>query len=394
MKPELRTTSSAAVGDWGRYGTMLNRIDFTVPLQHDVDISAGASGASHLVGLLSLATALPPYVVGQEEAAAMAQLLFTDLFERSPSMASVFANTGIRERHVARPVAWYLEPRGWPERTAVYMEEGSRLFVEAANKALDAAGCVANDVDVVVFISSTGIATPSLDAVVHRQMGFRPDIERVPVFGLGCAGGVSGLAIASRMAAARPGSTVLMVSLELCSLAFRSDLLDKTNVISTALFGDGAAACVLRSGQAGIAMIDGAGEHLWPDTLGIMGWNMDPVGFGVLLAPDLPAFAATNLGPAVEGVLARIGLGTADIGRFICHPGGAKVVTAIERSLELNQGSLDHERTVLSDFGNMSAPTVLFVLARAVAEGLPKRTALLAMGPGFSASCVSLVRAT
>ncbi|PTE11298.1 type III polyketide synthase [Mesorhizobium helmanticense] len=373
---------------------MLNRIDFTAPLQHDVDISAGVSGASHLVGLLSLATALPPYVVGQEEVAAMAQLLFTDLFERSPSMASVFANTGIRKRHVARPVAWYLEPRGWPERTAVYVEEGSRLFVEAANKALDAAGCVANDVDVVVFISSTGIATPSLDAVVHRQMGFRPDIERVPVFGLGCAGGVSGLAIASRMAAARPGSTVLMVSLELCSLAFRSDLVDKTNVISTALFGDGAAACVLRSGQAGIAMIDGAGEHLWPDTLGIMGWNMDPVGFGVLLAPNLPAFATTNLGPAVEGVLARIGLGTADIGRFICHPGGAKVVTAIERSLELNQGSLDHERTVLSDFGNMSAPTVLFVLARAIAEGLPKRTALLAMGPGFSASCVSLVRAT
>ena len=371
---------------------MLDRIDLTLPLQHDVGISAGASGASHLVGLLSLATAVPPNVVGQEEAAAMAQLLFTDLFERSPSMASVFANTGIRKRHVARPVSWYLEPRGWPERTAAYVEEGSRLFVEVASEALDAAGCAASDVDVVVFISSTGIATPSLDAVVHRQMGFRRDIERVPVFGLGCAGGVSGLAIASRIAAARPGSTVLMVSLELCSLAFRSDLLDKINVISTALFGDGAAACVLRSGEAGIAMIDGAGEHLWPDTLGIMGWSMDPVGFGVLLAPDLPTFAAANLGPAVEDILAGIGLGTADIERFICHPGGAKVVTAIEHSLELQRGSLDHERTVLGDFGNMSAPTVLFVLGRAIAEGLPKRTALLAMGPGFTASCVSLVR--
>jgi alkylresorcinol/alkylpyrone synthase len=374
---------------------MLNRIEITenLPVQYAVDISAGAPGTSQLVGLLSLATAVPPHVVGQEEAAALAQLLFKDLFERSPSMASVFANTGIRKRHVAQPVSWYLEQQGWPERTAAYVEQGSRLFVEAASKALAAARCMANDVDVVVFISSTGIATPSLDAVVHRQMGFRPDIERVPVFGLGCAGGVSGLAIASRMAAARPGSTVLMVSLELCSLAFRSDLLDKTNVISTALFGDGAAACVLRSGEAGIATIDGAGEYLWPDTLGIMGWSMDPVGFGVLLAPDLPAFAAANLGRAVEDVLARIGLDMADIERFICHPGGTKVVTAIEHSLELNHGSLDHERTVLSDFGNMSAPTVLFVLGRAIAMGLPRRTALLAMGPGFTASCVSLVRA-
>jgi alkylresorcinol/alkylpyrone synthase len=308
-------------------------------------------------------------------------------------MSGIFASTGIRQRHAARPLDWYLEPRGWPERTAVYMEAGSTLFVEVARRALDAAGCTAADVDAVVFVSTSGIATPSIEAVVHERMGFRPDVERVPVFGLGCAGGVTGLAVAARLARARPGSTVLMVTVELSTLAFRLDRPDKANLISTALFGDGAAACVLRTGGDGIAEIEGAGEHLWPDTLGIMGWNIDPVGFGVVLVPDVPSFAATNLKPAVTGILGRIGLAPEDVGRFVCHPGGTKVVAAIERAFGLDQGSLDHERGVLAEFGNMSAPTVLFIFERVIAEGLPERATLVSMGPGFTASCVSLARA-
>ena len=124
-----------------------------------------------------------------------------------------------------------------------------------------------------------------------------------------------------------------------------------------------------------------------------MGWSMDPVGFGVILVPDVPSFAATNLRPAVEGILGRIGLSIEDIGRFVCHPGGTKVVAAIERSFSLPQGSLDHERGVLADYGNMSAPTVLFILDRVLKEGLPERATLVSMGPGFTASCVSLARA-
>lgn len=343
--------------------------------------------------LLSLATAVPEHVLVQSDVATQMHRFFADIFANSETMGGIFASTGIRQRYAARPLDWYLEPRGWPERTAVYMETGCALFVEVARRALDGAGCTAADVDTIVFISTSGIATPSIDAVVHECMGFRPDVERVPVFGLGCAGGVTGLAVAARLAQARPGSTVLMVTVELSTLAFRLDRPDKANLISTALFGDGAAACVLRTGEDGIALVEGAGEHLWPDTLGIMGWSIDPVGFGVVLVPDVPSFAATNLKPAVTNILGRIGLTLEDIGRFVCHPGGTKVVAAIERSFGLDQGSLDHERGVLAEFGNMSAPTVLFIFERVIADGLPERATLVSMGPGFTASCVSLARA-
>ena len=374
---------------------MLNTTESISAVPHSFIRTAphGAAGRPHPAGLLSLATAVPPHRISQAEAAETMHHIFADIFANSETMSGVFASTGIRHRYAARPLDWYLQPMGWPERTEVYVEEGTRLFIEVANKALDAAGVRPDEVDAVVFVSTSGIATPSLDAVVHKQMGFRSDIERVPVFGLGCAGGVTGLAIAARIAEAQPGATVLMVTVELSTLSFRLDRPDKASLISTALFGDGAAACVLRAGETGLAVIEGAGEHLWPDTLGIMGWSMDPVGFGVILVPDVPSFAATNLRPAVEGILGRIGLSVEDIGRFVCHPGGTKVVAAIERSFSLPQGSLDHERGVLADYGNMSAPTVLFILQRVLEDGLPERATLVSMGPGFTASCVSLARA-
>lgn len=374
---------------------MLRTVEASRPASapHDTNGPRSTANYRNPPGLLSIATAVPPHKIVQADAAAAIHHIFSDIFSRSEKMAGVFASTGIRQRYAARPLDWYLTPQGWPERTAVYVEEGSRLFIDVAAKALAAANCTAQEIDVVVFVSSSGIATPSLDAVVHERMGFRPDIQRVPVFGLGCAGGATGLAVAARLAAAQPGATVLMVTVELSTLSFRLDRPDKASFISSALFGDGAAACVLRSGEPGLAVIEGAGEHLWPDTLGIMGWSIDPVGFGVLLVPDVPSFAAANLRPAVEGILARIGLEVDDIGRFVCHPGGTKVVAAIERSFGLDQGSLDHERGVLADFGNMSAPTVLFILERVIAQGLPDRAALVSMGPGFTASCVSLTQA-
>ena len=188
----------------------------------------------------------------------------------------MFENSGIRQRFTVRPLEWYLEPLGWPERNAAYLEGASQLFFDAAQKALDAAGVRAADVDTVVTVSSTGIATPSLEARVAGRIGFRPDVERVPVFGLGCAGGVSGISIGARLAQSRPGSLVLVVAVELCTLAFRLDKLTKENIVATALFGDGAAACVLRAGETGIATVEMSGQHTWPDTLDIMGWDVDP----------------------------------------------------------------------------------------------------------------------
>jgi alkylresorcinol/alkylpyrone synthase len=221
-------------------------------------------------------------------------------------------------------------------------------------------------------------------------MGFRSDVMRVPVFGLGCAGGTSGLSIASRLAQARPGSNVLLVTIELCSLALRHDELTKANIIAISLFGDGAAAVVLRAGDGGATQIENAGEHLWPDTLGIMGWSVDPEGFGVIFRRTIPDFVKAHLNPAVVQILARMQLSMAHIGRFICHPGGAKVVSALESALALDQGTLDCERQVIADYGNMSSPTILFVLEQVRAKGLPARSLLTALGPGFTASCVAL----
>ncbi len=342
------------------------------------------------VKLLSVASAVPPHCIEQRHAAAAAHRGFATRFREYERLARVFETSGIIRRYTVRPLEWYFEPLGWPERSEAYLDGGARLFIDAATRALDAAGLTAEDVDTVVTISSTGIATPSFEAHVAGRMGFRPDIERVPVFGLGCAGGVSGLSIASRLAQSRPGSVVLLVAIELCSLAFRLDTLTKANIVATALFGDGAAACVLQSGEAGIAAIEMSGQHSWPDTLEIMGWSIDPQGFGVIFDRDIPPFAEANMAPAVAGILDRAGLGLSDIDRFAFHPGGTKVVNALEQAFSLGQGSLIHERDVLAEYGNMSAPTALFVLERVIRDGLAPRTLLTAMGPGFTASCVSL----
>ncbi|MGG7576405.1 type III polyketide synthase [Rhizobium sp. Nf11,1] len=345
------------------------------------------------VSLVSLATATPEHVIFQNQAAEASARLFADRYEDFHHLARVFDSAGINKRHAARPLAWFDETHGWQDRMQAYGEVAGALFVEAASAALRRADLGACHVDCIVTVSSTGFTTPSLDAQLSRSMGFRADIERVPVFGLGCAAGVSGFAIAARLARSRPGAVVLFVSIELCTLAFRLDELTRPNIIATALFADGAAACVLRAGEGGLAEVESTGEHLFPDTLDIMGWKIDDGGFGIVLAQSLPPFAERELAPAVAAILARNGLRPADIDRFICHPGGMKVLAAMESALSLTPGTLDHERAVLAEYGNMSSPTVLFVLERAIRAGLPDRAAMVAMGPGFSASCVTLRRA-
>jgi alkylresorcinol/alkylpyrone synthase len=340
--------------------------------------------------MVSLATVVPPYVFLQKDVLAAAWDVFGTRFPQFETLSSVFSNTGIVKRHGVKPFDWYLERRGWPERTEAFLEGAEALFVDAAGKALRSANLAAGDIDTIVTVCSTGIATPSLEARAFGRMGFRSDVTRVPVFGLGCAGGVSGLSIASRLAQARPGANVLLLTVELCSLALRLDELTKANIVAISLFGDGAAAIVLRAGDGGETLIESTGEHLWPDTLGIMGWSVDPEGFGVIFRRTIPNFVTAHLHSAVAKILTGMQLSMADIDRFICHPGGARVVDALETALALDQGTLDSERQVLADYGNMSAPTVLFVLELALAKGLPARSLLTALGPGFTASCVAL----
>jgi len=291
-----------------------------------------------------------------------------------------------------RPLSWFQTAHGWPDRTEAYLDGAADLFVEAAERALAAAGCTAGDVDTVVTVSSTGIATPSIEARVHGRLGLRADVRRIPVFGLGCAGGATGLSIAARLARGAPGEIVLLVAVELCTLAFRDDEMTKANIVATALFGDGAAAAVVSADpQHGLIEIESSGEHLWPDTLDVMGWRVDPVGFSAIFSRSIPDVVTEKFRPAAEAFLARQNLTLDDIDHFVFHPGGAKVVNALECVFELPQGTLNKERQVLRDFGNMSAPTVLFVLENALAAGLSGRGFLSALGPGFTASFLTFL---
>jgi alkylresorcinol/alkylpyrone synthase len=343
------------------------------------------------VSILSLATATPPHVIEQREVMALAPKVLPEFFRQFPGMIEVFNNAGIERRRAVRPLEWYLSPHDWRERSEVYLEEALKLYEEVARAAIEQANIKPEDIDLVVTVSTSGVATPSLDAHILKRLGLKPETRRVPIFGLGCAGGVTGLSIASQLASVSPGSTVLIVVVELCSLALRTDRDIKEDVVSAALFGDGAAALVLRSGDAGgLARVNGAAEYTWPDTLDIMGWTFDPVGFGVVLSRSVPMFVERRMPEMTKTLLARCKVDIRDVARFVCHPGGGRVVDALENALGLQRGSLDHERAVLREFGNMSAPTVLFALERVLKKPPRGVLALSALGPGFTATMVTM----
>ena len=308
------------------------------------------------------------------------------LFDR---LSGVFDNALIERRQTVAPIDWYRAEHGWAARTDLYVAATEAMFIDSGTRAIVAAGLEPDQIDGIVFVSTTGIATPSIDARVAPRLGLRRDVRRVPVFGLGCAGGVSGLSTAARLAAADPGSNWLFVTVETCSISIRLDSDDPAAIVATALFGDGAAAAVVSTAGEGLAAIAGAGETLWPDTLGIMGWRVEDPGLAVIFDRAIPPFVTAELAVAIDDMLGTMKLVRGDIDRFCCHPGGAKVIEAIEEALDLAPGSLDLERGVLRDHGNMSAPTVLFVLEALLARGLPRRTMLTAFGPGFT--CAGLV---
>jgi alkylresorcinol/alkylpyrone synthase len=332
---------------------------------------------------------VPPHVVEQSEAKARAREAFGGkkaLFDR---LSGVFDNAGIARRHIVAPKDWYMHGHGWHDRNAVYLEASEQLFIDAATAAIEKAGLRPDEIDGVVTVSTTGIATPSLEARVASRIGFRDDIRRVPVFGLGCAGGVNGLALASRLAMADPGSLWLFVTVETCSISIRLDSDDPAAIVATALFGDGAAAAVVTSGIHSLARITGSVEKIWPDTLRIMGWDVDDPGLSVVFDRAIPPFIEAELADAIDGMCKQLGITRGEINRFCSHPGGVKVIDAIESALKLNQGELNLEREVLRDYGNMSAPTVMFVLERLLEEGLPDKVLMTAFGPGFT--CAGLL---
>ena len=340
--------------------------------------------------LLALACAVPPYALGQAEVAARARHLFAAVARGElDRLMPVFANAGIERRYSCVPIEWYEQPHGWVDRNALYLEHALRLLETAARDALAQARLTPDEIDAVVCVSTTGIATPSLDAVLMGRLELRPDVRRLPLFGLGCAGGVIGLARAGELARAPPHPRVLFLVVELCALAFRKDDVSKSNIVATALFGDGAAAAVIACDGEGPAF-GGSGEHTWPNSLDVMGWEVAADGLKALFSRDIPTLVLQHMRAAAAGFLAREGLALRDIRHFVCHPGGAKVIVALEEAFGLPAGTLVEARGVLRDYGNMSAATVLFVLDRMLRAGTSGRMLLTALGPGFTAGFLVL----
>ncbi len=341
--------------------------------------------------LIALATAVPPFVLRQDEVMAQARLLFQARGEEIERLLPVYDNAGIETRYSCVPLDWYRAPGGWKDKNALFVGHAVELLRRAAHDCLARAGVPAERVDTIVAVSTSGIATPSLEARLMEELPFRRDVERLPIFGLGCAGGVLGLARAAAMARAAPGSLVLFLVVELCGLTFRNSDVSKSNIIATALFGDGAAAALVTCERdAAGPEIAGWGEYTWPNTLEVMGWRVEEDGFGVLFSRDIPAIVRARYGKAVDAFLARQGLGRKDLAGTLCHPGGAKVLDAMEEAFGLAPGTMTHARAVLRDYGNMSGATVLFVLERALQGGLRGRHLMSSLGPGFSAGFLLL----
>jgi alkylresorcinol/alkylpyrone synthase len=333
--------------------------------------------------LLALKSAVPPYVLEQKDVVIRAGQLFGERRDVERLMP-IFTNTGIDRRYSCVPIEWYNGEHGWQDRTRLYVDNAVDLLEKITRALLDEAGLAIDDIDAIVVSSTTGIATPSLDALVIERMGLRRDIRRLPVFGLGCAGGVTGLARAADLAKARPGSRVLFLVVELCALTFRKNDLSKSNFVATALFGDGAAGAILSTDGDGPAFT-ASGEYTWPNSLDIMGWEVEEDGLKALFSQSIPMLVANDFTTILHAFLLRNDIKLSEIDRFACHPGGAKVLDALEDAFQIERGALTESRSVLRDFGNMSAVTALFVLERMDWRKKDQRILMTALGPGFSA---------
>ena len=308
------------------------------------------------------------------------------------SHEALFLNTGIKKRYSCVPLEWHFESHGWAARNRVFQDAAADLLERVSRECIDLSGIDLDEIEAIVTVSTTGLAVPSLDAIVANRLGLPATIERLPIFGLGCAGGVSGLARAARMAQSLPRGIVLLLVVELCTINCRNTDHTIKNFISTALFGDGAAALLLCRPSDGKALprLVASGEHMWRRSEYMMGWSIEDDGFGVVLSPDIPKCAREELRPAVDHFLARHGLVLSDLDGIIMHPGGRKVLEAAEAALALPNNSFHHAWDVLAEYGNMSSPTALFVLQRTLSASASGLHLLAAFGPGFTVSLALL----
>lgn len=326
-------------------------------------------------GVLSVGTAVPAHVIAREEARAAAARIFAGLAGRD-RLLGVFDRSGVESRRFSFPLEYYERPRGFGERNDDYIRMAVELGAAAVRNAeVDPAG-----VDHLVFVTTTGLATPSIDARLVGRVGFSARIRRTPIYGVGCAGGVLGLARAAELA--RTGARVLLLSVELPGQTFDPEDVSKRNLVASAIFGEGAAAVLVGQGP-GPWIVDSE-SVLLPGTTGAMGWAFQDGGPRLVLSPGIPGLIRRHVGAEVRGFLGRNGLSPNKV-RIAAHPGGPKVLEAIRAALGLESRALDPSRRLLRAFGNLSSASVLFILKDLLRQARSGEAILvLGVGPGFS----------
>jgi len=348
-----------------------------------------------MVRIAGVASAYPPHHYRQEDLVAALRLIWKDAPVDLDAVERVHRRTTVEGRHLALPLPEYAGMPAWGEINRKWIRIADELGSEAVRQALNGASLRTSDVDTLVFVTVTGVSTPSTDVRIANRLSLRPDLKRLPVFGLGCVAGAAGLARAADLLGHREDGVVVLVSVELCSLTFQLGDHSMANVIATGLFGDGAAAVVLTGGaarEAGPRVVDSR-SILYPDTERVMGWEISESGFRLVLSPEIPLLIRHHLRDDVDAFLAGHGLKRGDIGEWMVHTGGPKIFEAIEEALDLPESALDTTRATLRKVGNVSSASVLIVLQRILEERRPKPGTwglMLAVGPGFCCELVLL----
>lgn len=338
----------------------------------------------------TVARALPPHKLTQLQIREFVNTHFSESVLPVERLVEVFENAAINERYFSVPIEWYREERSFEQKNQTYIDSSCSLGAECSLAAMKAANVSPEEIDYIIFVSTTGLATPSIDARLINLLGLRSDIHRTPVWGLGCAGGAAGLSQAYHYLIGHPSERVLLVAVELCGLTFQQNDFSKSNFVATALFGEGAAAVILSGDQVesdGAEILD-TKSTFWPDSLDVMGWNLMNSGLQVVFSQSIPHIIAEKARDNFDSFLSKHNLTMDDISYLIFHPGGAKVIEAYQSALSPSNGKLDIARSVLKDFGNMSSVSVLFVLEehlKRYSAGGEKYGLISALGPGFCA---------
>ncbi|HWF45220.1 MAG TPA: 3-oxoacyl-[acyl-carrier-protein] synthase III C-terminal domain-containing protein [Candidatus Kapabacteria bacterium] len=349
--------------------------------------------------IAGVTTAVPSHTLKQSDAREFVQRLFGSGPEIE-RLLPVFDNALIENRHFAIDLDWFTRTHDFTESNDCYIAATLTLAEQVTLSLADQCEIVTQDFDAIFFVSTTGLSTPSIDARLFNRIPFTKHIKRIPVWGLGCAAGASGIARAFDYVRAYPKHRALVLSVELCSFVFQLNDRSKSNIIASALFGDGAAACLVVGDEVPIANNDmahpsilGSLSTIYPDTLDVMGWRITNEGFKIVLSRDIPSIVTSLVRENIEEILADQMLTLPQIKHYIAHPGGAKVLEAYAAALNLPESTLKYSYDVLRDYGNMSSATVFFILERFLREtknASGEYGLISALGPGFSSELVLL----